>query len=165
MRSYDKQRYNLEIQESQLQHKKQINIDGKQILKYKEALNRLEINGENNSFITMKDHKQNFNNNPTLRFINPAKNLLGCISKAILDTANKNIREVIGLNQWSNTDTEIGCFKGIRNKHLCKFVIFDIKEFPSITENLLKEALTFAEAYTLLLDDDKAIIFTTQENH
>ena len=57
MRSYDKQRYNLEIQESQLHHKKQINIDGKQILKYKEALNRLEINGENNSFITMKDHK------------------------------------------------------------------------------------------------------------
>ena len=30
--------------------KKQINIDGKQIFKNGEALNRLEINGEKNSF-------------------------------------------------------------------------------------------------------------------
>ena len=30
--------------------KKQINIDGKQILKNKEVLNRLKINGENISF-------------------------------------------------------------------------------------------------------------------
>ena len=40
-----------------------------------------------------------------------------------------------------------------------KFVIFDIKElYPSINKNLLKKALTFAEAHTLLSDDDKAII-------
>ena len=39
------------------------------------------------------------------------------------------------------------------------FFIFDIKEFyPSITENLLKKTLTFAEAHTLLSDDNKAII-------
>ena len=37
--------------------KKQINIDGKQILKNETILNRLEINGENNSFITLKDYK------------------------------------------------------------------------------------------------------------
>ena len=139
--------------------KKQISTDGKQILKNREELNRLEINGENNSFITLKDHKENFNNNPTVRLINPAKNELGHISKAILDTANKNIREAMGLNQWRNTDTVIDWFKSIRNKHLCKFVVFDIREFyPSITENLLKKALTFAEAHTHLSDDDKAII-------
>ena len=139
--------------------KKQINIDGKKILRNREVLNRLEINGENNSFITLKDHKENFNNNPTVRLINPAKNELGHISKAILDTANKNIREAMGLNQWRNTDTVIDWFKSIGNKHLCKFVVFDIREFyPSITENLLKKALTFAEAHTHLLDDDKTII-------
>ena len=69
------------------------------ILRNKEVLNRLEINGENNIFITLKDHKGNFNNNPTIRLINPAKNELGHISKAILDATNKNIREVMGLNQ------------------------------------------------------------------
>ena len=84
--------------------KKQINIYGKQILKNKEVLNRLQINGENNYFITLKDHKKNSNNNPALRLINPAKNELGRISKAVLDTANKNIREAMGLNKWRNTD-------------------------------------------------------------
>ena len=87
--------------------KNQINIDGKQIVKSKEVLNRLEINGEKNSFITLKNLKENFNNNPTVRLINPGKNELGRCSKAILDTANKNIREAIGLNQWRNTDTVI----------------------------------------------------------
>ena len=126
----------------------------------------MEINGENNSFITLKDHKENFNNNPTVRLINPAKNELGHISKAILDTANKNIREAMGLNQWRNTDTVIDWFKSIRNKHLCKFVVFDIREFyPSITENLLKKALTFAEAHTHIFQMMTKQLFTTQENH
>ena len=118
--------------------KKQINTDGKKILRNREVLNRLEINGENNSFITLKDHKGNFNNNPTIRLINPAKNELGHISKAILGTTNKSIREAMGFNQWRNTDTVIDWFKRIRNKHLYKFVVFDIREFyPSITEHFL----------------------------
>ena len=145
--------------------KKQINIDGKIVLRKREVLNRLEINGKNNSFITLKDHKENFNNNPTVRLINPAKNELGHISKAILDTANKNSGEAMGLNQWRNTDTVIDWFKSIRNKHLCKFVVFDIREFyPSITENLLKKALTFAEAHTHLSVYDKAIIHLARKS-
>ena len=113
----------------------------------------------NNSFITLKDHKEKFNNNPAVRVINLAKKKLGRISMAILDTANKNIRQATSLNQWRTTDTVTDWFKGIRNKYLCKFVIFGIKEFyPSITENLLKNALTIAEAHTLLSDYDKAII-------
>ena len=62
----------------------------------------------------------------------------------------------MGLNQWRNTDTIIDWFKGVRNKHLRKFVAFDIKEFyPPITENLLKKTLKFTEAPTHLSDDDK----------
>ena len=65
----------------------------------------------------------------------------------------------MGLNQWRNTGRVIDWFKSIRNKDLCKFVVFDVKEFySSITENLLKKALTFAEAHAHLSDDDKAII-------
>lgn len=75
--------------------KKQINVDGKRILKSIEVLNLLKINGENNSIITLKSFKENFNNNWTVRLINPAKNELGRISKAILDTAKKNAREHI----------------------------------------------------------------------
>ena len=42
---------------------KNINIDGKQILKNREVLNQLEINGENNSFITLKDHNDHQQSN------------------------------------------------------------------------------------------------------
>ena len=53
----------------------------------------------------------------------------------------------------------------IHNKHLYKFFAFDIKEFyPSITENLLKKALTFAEAHIHLSDDDKAVIHHTRKS-
>ena len=139
--------------------KKEIHIEGKKILRNREVPNRLEINSENNSFMTLKDHKENFNSNLTVRLINPAKNQLGHISKAILDTTKKNIPEAIGLNQWRNTDTVIDWCKSIHNKHLCRRVIFDIREFyRSITKNLLKKTLNFAEAHTRLSDDDKEII-------
>ena len=86
----------------------------------------MEINGENSNFITLKDHKEKFNNIPTVGLINPAKNELGLISKVILDATNKHIREAIALNHWRNIDTVIDWFKGIQNKHLYKtFIIFD----------------------------------------
>ena len=72
--------------------KKQINIDGKRILKSKEVLNRLEVNGENNIFITLKDRKENSSNNSTLNHKN-GKKRIGTYQQAILDTANKNIRK------------------------------------------------------------------------
>ena len=84
----------------------------KKILRNREVLNRLEINGENNSFITLKDHKENFNNNPTVRLIKPAKNELWHISKAILGTTNKNIREAMGF--WINRETQIQRLTGLR---------------------------------------------------
>ena len=33
------------------------------------------------AFITMKDHKENFNNPPKCRLINPAKSIIGRVSK------------------------------------------------------------------------------------
>ena len=85
---------------------------------------------------------------------------------AVLGMANKNIQEAISLNQWRNTATVIDWIKGIRNKQLHKIVIFDIKEsYPSITENLLKKALTFAEAHAHFFQMMAKELFTTQGNH
>ena len=136
------------------QIKKQINVVGKWILKNKKIANRLEINSKNNKFLTQKTREENFNNNPTARLINLAKSELVCISKAIFHTGNKNMRETMSLKQYRNRDTIIGWFKGIHNKPLNRFVIF----YSSITENLLKTALTVAKAHTLLPDGYKAII-------
>ena len=127
--------------------KKKINTAGKQILKNSEILNRVEINGANN-FFTLKDHKDNFANNAQVRVTNPAKNELGGISKVILDKINLAIRDHFSFNQWKNTQIVIDWFNEIVNKKAHKFVVLDIKEFYStIKEQLLKEALDFANSY------------------
>ena len=57
------------------------------------------------------------------------------------------------------TNTVIDWFKRIGNKLLCKFLIFDIKEFyPSTTESLLRKAFNFCQCTHTSSDDDKAII-------
>ena len=70
-------------------------------------LSRMDQNGTNNCFITLKDHKENFQNNPTTRLINPAKNEVGRISKVILDNINKKLQEILGVNQWKSTQSVI----------------------------------------------------------
>ena len=46
-------------------------------------------NGQGNCFITLKDDKENFQNNPTVRLTNPAKNELGGFSNFIIETMNR----------------------------------------------------------------------------
>ena len=65
--------------------KKQINKAGKNLTRDKEVIKRMETNKEGNSFITIKDHKENFDNHPTVRLMNPAKNELRGVNKLILD--------------------------------------------------------------------------------
>ena len=109
----------------------------------------MEVNAKNECFITLKDHKENFANQPKTRLINPAKNEVGRISKVILDNINKELRSKLNLNQWKNTSSAIDWFKAIENKHECKFMIFDIEQFyPSIKESVLLKALEFAKSHT-----------------
>ena len=42
---------------------------------------RIECIAPQQAFITLKDHKKNFANNPTCRLMNPAKSDLGIVSK------------------------------------------------------------------------------------
>ena len=62
-----------------------INTDGQKLRKDKDILNWMLVNGKNECFITLKDRKRNFKNNPKKRMINSAKNEVGRISKNILD--------------------------------------------------------------------------------
>ena len=119
------------------------------------------VYGKQNCFITLKDHKPNFQNNPTVRLLNPVKNELGQISKTILDKIYVNIRNSLHLNQKKNTQEVIDQFKAIDIKHQYKFIVFDIKDFyPSISKELLTDTLIFAETIIINLDDhDKKIIY------
>ena len=80
--------------------KKRIGIKGKQIMENvdKEILDRMAINNKNTCFIMLKDHKENFLKNPTVRLINLAKIELERINKAIIDNINKSLCTSLNIN-------------------------------------------------------------------
>ena len=69
--------------------------------------NRIEYMKKREAFISLKDHKENFENNPKCRLINPAKSDSGKISKLILDKVNTHLRTILNVNQWRNTQNVI----------------------------------------------------------
>ena len=78
------------------------------------------------AFITMKDHKDNFLNNPKCRLVNPCKSELGRISKKIVEKIVMNVKQKSGLNLWKNTHAVIDWYKGLQNKERYCFIQFDI---------------------------------------
>ena len=97
-------------------------------MKIKEPLHRLDINKESNCFFILKDHKENFQNNPTVRLINPTKYEIGTISKIILDKIISSLIKQLKVYQWKNTQNVIEWFMKIEEKSKFKSIVFDIKE-------------------------------------
>ena len=138
---------------------------------------RVECLAEKTAFITLKDHKEDFKNNPKCRLINPAKTQIGKISKSILDSINNEVRGHLKLSQWKSTQQVLNWFKDISHKSRKRFLQFDICEFyPSITEDLLLKALEFAshvesakpmltqENINIILHCRKSFLFTAPSN-
>lgn len=86
-------------------------------------LQSMDINGEINCLMALKDHKENFQNNPSLRQINP-KNEVGRFSKCIIKALNNEIRQKLNMNHRKNIEATIECFKTIKENHLHKFQHF-----------------------------------------
>ena len=93
-----------------------INDEMKSIASELKISNRLDPMNEASAFISLKDHKQDFENHPKCRLINPAKNQLGKVSKSILDNINNEIRAHTKVNQWRNSTDTISWFQSIDNK-------------------------------------------------
>ena len=142
-----------------------INGIGKGLIKEKAVINRMLTNGKNNCFITLKDHKENFQNNPKVRLINPAKNEIGRISKNILDKINKELITLMNINQWKDTSEVIEWFKNIPEKNKHNFIVFDIKDFyPSISKKLLTDALNFAKSKVTITEEETNIVFHARKS-
>ena len=142
-----------------------INRGGIKHAKEAKVLDRIEINGTGNCFMTLKDHKINFINHPTTRLINPAKNQIGRISKEILDRINSLLCSNLKVNEWKNTSSMITGFRNIKDKHLYKFLIFDKKDFyPSIKESLFHEALKFTIMHVNIIKRDIEVMFHSRKS-
>ena len=142
-----------------------INKEGIKFAKQADILDKIEINGTGNSFVTLKHHKENFTNHPMTRLINPSKNEIGRISKHILDQINTKLVSKLRVNEWKNMISVIKWFKNINNKRLYKFLQFDIKGFyPSIKETLLHEAIQFAKEHVPITRKDVEVIFHARKS-
>jgi ethanolamine utilization protein EutQ (cupin superfamily) len=124
-----------------------------------ELSDRVEVLAQKQAFITLKDHKPNFNNNTQCRLINPTKSEIGSISKQILDKINNTVIEKTGLLVWKNSHSVINWFKNLKNKPNTTFISFDVCDFyPSISEGLLDKALCYAENFTNITPENVQII-------
>ena len=84
---------------------------------------RINTTAEREHFITLKDHKPNFEKNPTCPLINPRKSEIGKVSKQILDRINAKVIESTGMNQWKNTKSvPLTWFNNIADKDQHSFI-------------------------------------------
>ena len=87
------------------------------------------------------------------------------ISKKIIERINKKVVAATNVNQWKNSDTVIEWFKEIPNKSSHSFISFDVVDFyPSITDELLTKALTFASQFDDITEDEKHIIMQAKNS-
>ena len=129
------------------------------IAKNLNVCDRMEGYSTPSCFITLKDHKDGFKNNPKCRLINPAKTDRGRVSKTMIENIIKVVKQKTGLNLWRNTTDVKSWFSNIPEKSKAKFIQFDIVEFyPSITPALLDRAINYASTLVDISDQDKLII-------
>ena len=126
---------------------------------------RIEAMAMRSSFITVKDHEQDWPARPIFRLINPTKSNIGVISKSILDRVNSDLRDKLIINHWRNTNDALRWFAGLEDKNSLRFVKFDVEKFyPSITRSLLSKAMEYAKSLTFITSQEEKIIFHARKN-
>ena len=141
-----------------------IELESKKIASKLGLDNRINSTAKREAFITLKDHKPNFANNPTCRLINPSKSELDKVSKQILDGINNIIINKLDLNIWKNTQAVLNWFNNISNKEQYSFIGFDVVDFyPSISLDLLNAAISFASKHVTITNQERHIIFALKE--
>ena len=79
----------------------------KKVAYKKDILNVIQVNGKEECFTRLKDHKLNFENNANTRRINSAKHEIGRLSKAIVENINKQLRNTLYLQKWNNFEKSL----------------------------------------------------------
>ena len=93
-----------------------ISKDDKKVANKLEVADRLYCTSKRDSFITIKDHKQNYMNNTKCRLINPCKSELGKISKQMLAKIIAIVKTKSQLQQWKNSNAVIDWFSNLDSK-------------------------------------------------
>ena len=86
---------------------KTVNKSAKKIGNRLDLEDKIEKLQESESYITIKDHKDDFPHKISFRLINPSKSDIGKISKLIIDKINTKLLKIYKVNQWGNTQSAI----------------------------------------------------------
>ena len=109
--------------------------DDKKIAEALEIDDRLHVTTKRDCYITIKDHKPNYANNPSFRLINPCKSELGMVSKQMLVKIITAVKSKVHLTQWKNSDSVIDWFTNLKNKERLHFIQFDVVKEMYYTDN------------------------------
>ena len=93
-----------------------INSKAKDIALNLQIDNRVETLTHKDAFVSLKDHKDNFQNYPTCCLINPTKSELGKVSKQILDKINTALIDKTVLTNGRTQRAALTWFINIPNK-------------------------------------------------
>ena len=144
--------------------KRKINCEAKVIVQDLNLEDKVDYYAKRNSYVTFKDHKENFKNNLPCRLINPAKSEVGIVSRNIFQRINEVVRNETRLQQWRETKKVIDWFTGMANKNKCKFFKFDIVDFyPSISKDILLKSIDFAKKYSKITKKEIDIILHSRK--
>ena len=90
-----------------------------------------------NAFVTLKDHKENFQFHPKCRLINPAKSETDKISKQHQDSINTEVRKKSRFNQRKHTASTLSWFNNIPSSVWINRKINRLTVWKILTINLL----------------------------
>ena len=114
---------------------------------------------ENESCITLKDHKPEFPHKKTSRLINASKSDIRKIRKWNLDPINQRVLAATEVSHWKNTISTLEWFKNIDQKENCSFIKFDNENFYTlILIPLFNKAIEFAKETCFISNDISIII-------
>ena len=126
---------------------------------------RLEKTALKAAFLKAKDHKEDWPLRMSFRLINPMKNNIGKVSKIILERTNKDLRNILQLNQLISTQQVIDWYVRTENKEAKSFFQCDIESFyPSISQELLLKACEWARSKVFISDTAIDIIICARRN-
>ena len=94
-----------------------INFAAKKLVEKFSIVDQVKVMQETEAYITIKDHKDEFPNQIPCCLIDPSKLNIGKISKAILDTINKNVVRSTEINQWKNTSNVLDWYANYTDKN------------------------------------------------
>ena len=141
--------------------KHRITKETRKIAEQLNSFKKMDYHASRPAFITIKDHKPNFQNNTKCRLLNPSKSELGLTSKKLLEKIIMNVANTIIVNQWRNTTTVRDWFKSLpqkgKSRQLLLLEVYQVKK-DLFTINQIKDILqihkqSITNFFTRLLDE------------